>query len=259
MTIEPLASSTAVAVPDGRQARGSGADRDCAGSATDDPPRKQQPAPADDGAAADAPPPTPSRRWRPTAAARRRGPLDRRRRDDFAVRLMDGAAVTREIAPVGVGEQVDTGEYASTQTGLFYVNSKIEDLAYDPPYDTYISHWVGFDPDKANGFHSFLKDANGNVVDAAHRPHQQRLHPHRRAGRGVRVRGDRHAGVGALVEIRGWKLEVRRLYAGLSTLRSTLARVIGRMAHDEERSRKSQERRPRRLLTTRELQTKNCN
>ena len=83
----------------------------------------------------------------------------------YVVRLMDGATVVREIAPVGVGEQVDTGEYASTQTGLFYVNSKIEELAYDPPYDTYISHWVGFDETKANGFHSFLKDANGAVVD----------------------------------------------------------------------------------------------
>jgi len=84
---------------------------------------------------------------------------------NFVVRLMDGVTVVREIAPVGVGVQVDTGEYASTQTGLFYVNSKIEELAYDPPYDTYISHWVGFDLDKANGFHSLLKDANGAVVD----------------------------------------------------------------------------------------------
>jgi hypothetical protein len=83
----------------------------------------------------------------------------------FVVRLMDGATVTREIAPVAVGEQVDTGEYASTQTGLFHVYSKVEALVYDPPYDTYISHWVGFDPDKANGFHSFLKDKDGNVVD----------------------------------------------------------------------------------------------
>ena len=84
----------------------------------------------------------------------------------FAVRLMDGRVAVREIAPVGVGEQIDTGVYASTQTGLFHVNSKIEDLAYDPPYGTYISHWVGFDLDKANGFHSFLKDKSGAVVDA---------------------------------------------------------------------------------------------
>ena len=41
------------------------------------------------------------------------------------------------------------------------------DLVYDPPYDTYISNWVGFDPDKANGFHSFLKDKSGAVVDAS--------------------------------------------------------------------------------------------
>ena len=84
----------------------------------------------------------------------------------YVVRLMDGTQAMREIAPVAVGAEVDTGNYASTQTGLFQVNNKVEDLAYDPPYDTYISHWVGFDPDKANGFHSFLKDANGNVVNA---------------------------------------------------------------------------------------------
>ena len=84
---------------------------------------------------------------------------------NFRVRLMDGASVVREIAPVGVGVEIDTGNYASTQTGLFHVYNKVEDLVYDPPYNTYISHWVGFDPDKANGFHSLLKDASGNVVD----------------------------------------------------------------------------------------------
>ncbi|HEY8173559.1 MAG TPA: L,D-transpeptidase family protein [Dehalococcoidia bacterium] len=83
----------------------------------------------------------------------------------FAVRLMDGDAVVREIAPVAVGAQVDTGAYLSTQTGLFHVFNKVEALAYDAPFNTYISHWVGFDPDKDNGFHSFLKDAGGTVVD----------------------------------------------------------------------------------------------
>ena len=85
----------------------------------------------------------------------------------YIVRLMDGENVVQEIAPVAVGAQIDTGAYASTQTGLFYVFNKVEGLAYDPPYDTYISHWVGFDPDKANGFHSFLKDKDGKVVDAS--------------------------------------------------------------------------------------------
>ena len=86
---------------------------------------------------------------------------------NYVVRLMDGETVQREIAPVGVGVAIDTGEYASTQTGLFYVHNKAESLVYDAPYDTYISHWVGFDSAKDNGFHSFLKDAEGNVVDAS--------------------------------------------------------------------------------------------
>lgn len=83
----------------------------------------------------------------------------------FEVQLMEGNTVLRTIGPVAVGAEIDTGNYESTQTGLFYVHVKTPDLTYDAPYDTYISHWVGFDPDKANGFHSLLKDANGNVVD----------------------------------------------------------------------------------------------
>ncbi len=84
----------------------------------------------------------------------------------FVVRLMDGKSTRRDIKPVAVGTQVDTGDFASTQTGLFHVYDKIPDLVYDPPYDTYISHWVGFDLDKANGFHSFLKDKDGKVADS---------------------------------------------------------------------------------------------
>ena len=83
----------------------------------------------------------------------------------FRVRLMDGTRVIETIEPVAVGEQVDTGVYESTQTGLFHVYVKTQALTYDAPYNTYISDWVGFDPDKANGFHSFLKDASGKVVN----------------------------------------------------------------------------------------------
>jgi hypothetical protein len=83
----------------------------------------------------------------------------------FVVRLMDGQHVVETIGPVAVGAQVDTGAYESTQTGLFHVYNKLPDLAYDAPYKTYISDWVGFDPAKDNGFHSFLKDKDGTVVD----------------------------------------------------------------------------------------------
>jgi hypothetical protein len=85
----------------------------------------------------------------------------------FTVKLMNGTTATKVIAPVGVGEQIDTGVYESTQTGLFHVYNMDASLTYDAPYDTYISHWVGFDPSLANGFHSFLKDADGKVVDAS--------------------------------------------------------------------------------------------
>ncbi len=85
----------------------------------------------------------------------------------FEVQLMEGDLVLETIGPVAVGAEIDTGNYESTQTGLFHVYNKIEDLAYDPPYQTYISHWVGFDPDKDNGFHSFLKSAEGAVVNAS--------------------------------------------------------------------------------------------
>lgn len=86
---------------------------------------------------------------------------------NFVVRLMDGTATVQEIAPIGVGVEINTGAYLSTQTGLFAVHTKVEALTYDAPYDTYISHWVGFDAEKDNGFHSLLKDAAGNVVDAS--------------------------------------------------------------------------------------------
>jgi hypothetical protein len=85
----------------------------------------------------------------------------------FVVRLMDGQQAAMTIAPVAVGEQVDTGIYNSTATGLFHVYSKTSALTYDAPYDTYISNWVGFDPRLDNGFHSFLQDEHGRVVDAS--------------------------------------------------------------------------------------------
>lgn len=85
----------------------------------------------------------------------------------YTVSLMDGSAPVQVIGPIAVGEAVDTGAYLSTQTGLFHVYSMNAALTYDPPYDTYISDWVGFDPGLDNGFHSFLKDEDGNIVDAS--------------------------------------------------------------------------------------------
>lgn len=85
----------------------------------------------------------------------------------YVVRLMDGKQVLREIGPVAVGRQVDTGAYESTQTGLFHVYVKTAPRSFDAPYNTYIQWWVGFDPQKDNGFHSFLLDQDGRVVDSS--------------------------------------------------------------------------------------------
>jgi hypothetical protein len=84
----------------------------------------------------------------------------------YRVRLMDGTQVLKTIEPVAVGAEVNTGAYDSTQTGLFHVYNKIAGLQYDPPYRTYISDWVGFDQVRANGFHSFLQDEKGAVVNS---------------------------------------------------------------------------------------------
>ncbi len=85
----------------------------------------------------------------------------------YVVRLMYDKWALAVISPVAVGQRIDTGEYASTQTGLFHVYEKNADLTLDAQYGAYISDWVGFDPEKANGFHSFPKDQNGNVVDTS--------------------------------------------------------------------------------------------
>jgi hypothetical protein len=114
---------------------------------------------------------TPSATAAPTAA-RPAGPPSSGRWIDvdvtrFMVKLMDGTSAMREIGPIAVGREVDTGRYESTQTGLFAVYVKTAGLTYDAPYDTYIDWWVGFDPAKDNGFHSFLLDEKGNTVDAS--------------------------------------------------------------------------------------------
>jgi hypothetical protein len=158
VTVEPLASRTASVPLGGKPA----APAPTATPAPADTPTGAPDVSAQSAATKEPAPDAPAPTGRPTAG--RWIDVDV---TNFVVRLMDGALVMQEIGPVGVGVQIDTGEYLSTQTGLFYVHNKVEALVYDAPYDTYISHWVGFDPAKDNGFHSFLKDAVGQVVDAS--------------------------------------------------------------------------------------------
>lgn len=60
-------------------------------------------------------------------------------------------------------EATDDGFYA-TAIGTYHVYGFDYDLHYTDFADNYITHWVAFDPVRFNGFHSYTKDKNGNIV-----------------------------------------------------------------------------------------------
>lgn len=56
------------------------------------------------------------------------------------------------------------GGFNTTASGTYHVFRMYEPLAYTPYANAYITDWVGFDPDRDNGFHSWTRDANGDVL-----------------------------------------------------------------------------------------------
>lgn len=60
-------------------------------------------------------------------------------------------------------EATDYGFYA-TAIGTYYVYGFRYELHYTAYADNYITHWVAFDPERYNGFHSYTKDGNGNII-----------------------------------------------------------------------------------------------
>jgi hypothetical protein len=63
-----------------------------------------------------------------------------------------------------VGFDTSSDGFYSTANGTFYVYTKYEPLGYTAWADAYITNWVGYDSSRSNGFHSYSKDANGNVL-----------------------------------------------------------------------------------------------
>ena len=55
------------------------------------------------------------------------------------------------------------GFYA-TAIGTYYVYAKTGYLTWTPWAQAYIEDWVGFDPSRENGFHSYMMDEWGNVL-----------------------------------------------------------------------------------------------
>jgi hypothetical protein len=63
-----------------------------------------------------------------------------------------------------VGYDRSADGFYSTAVGTYYVYAMHDPLAYTSWADAYISEWVGFDPSRFNGFHSYSKDGNGNIL-----------------------------------------------------------------------------------------------
>ncbi|HYJ12012.1 MAG TPA: SH3 domain-containing protein [Thermomicrobiales bacterium] len=63
-----------------------------------------------------------------------------------------------------VGFDTSSDGFYSTASGTFYVYAMYEPLGYTKWADSYISHWIAYDSARSNGFHSYSKDASGNVL-----------------------------------------------------------------------------------------------
>jgi L,D-transpeptidase catalytic domain len=86
---------------------------------------------------------------------------------DGFVRLMEGRKLFKALPGAwGYGVTGTESDYFSTAPGMYFVYSRYNYRWYDAQYSqTYIYSFVGFDPERSNGFHSFLYDAKGNVTD----------------------------------------------------------------------------------------------
>ena len=84
-------------------------------------------------------------------------------RSSGTVTLYDGGeAVASYVAALG-WDLTDDGYYA-TANGTYEIFAMEDELTWSEPAQVYLTQWVAFDPDRANGFHSFSMDEDGNVT-----------------------------------------------------------------------------------------------
>jgi uncharacterized protein YraI len=84
-------------------------------------------------------------------------------RSTQTVTLYDGDSVVATYWGA-VGWDSSSDGFFSTAIGTYYVYSKYAPIAWTDWGQTYIKYWIGFDPYRSNGFHSYSLDANGNVL-----------------------------------------------------------------------------------------------
>jgi hypothetical protein len=87
--------------------------------------------------------------------------------NDGFLRLMEGRKMIKALpAAWGYGVTGTESDYFSTAPGTYFIYSRYDYRWYDAVYSQrWIYSFIGFDPERANGFHSFLYDAKGNVTD----------------------------------------------------------------------------------------------
>lgn len=85
-------------------------------------------------------------------------------RSEATVTLHDGNRIVAVFAGL-MGRDPSPDGYYSTAIGTYHVFSMNRDLTETPfAPGVFLTDWVGFDPERSNGFHSPTRDAEGNVV-----------------------------------------------------------------------------------------------
>lgn len=80
------------------------------------------------------------------------------------VTLHDGDVIVGVFDAL-LGKDPSTDGYYATATGTFHVHVKNRELTETPfAPGAYLTDFVGFDPERSNGIHSPVRDAQGNVV-----------------------------------------------------------------------------------------------
>ena len=90
-------------------------------------------------------------------------------RSSSMVTLFEGDIAIASYWSAQGRDQSDDGFYA-TANGTYYVFSKEQGLVWTDWGQVYITDWVGFDPYRHNGFHSYSKDENGNIMENGSAP-----------------------------------------------------------------------------------------
>lgn len=84
-------------------------------------------------------------------------------RSSGTVRMMIGdEPIATYVASMGFDDS-DDGFYA-TALGSYRVYEKVGGLSWTPYGQAYIKYWVGFDPSRLNGFHSYSLDEDGRRI-----------------------------------------------------------------------------------------------